>query len=80
MGPLPEALPDVDRRFVTRVPPDPYARIDGNDYSLDPRLVSRRVEVRVSQREVLAVALKSGELACCHQRSFARRCCHPERH
>ncbi len=72
MRPLPEALPDVDRRFVTRVPPDPYVRIDSNDYSLDPRLVGRRVEVRVSQREVLAVALESGELACRHQRSFAR--------
>jgi transposase len=72
MRPLPEAPPDVDRRFVTRVAPDPYVRIDGNDYSLDPRLVGRRVEVRVSQREVLAVALESGELACCHQRSFAR--------
>ena len=34
-----------------------------NDYSLDPRLVGRRVEVRVSQREVIAVALDTGELA-----------------
>jgi transposase len=72
MRPLPERLPDVDRRFVTRVPPDPYVRVDGNDYSLDPRLVGRRVELRVSQRELLAVALDSGELACRHTRSFAR--------
>ena len=35
----------------------PYLRVDTNDYSLDPRLVGRRVEVRVSQREVTAVAL-----------------------
>jgi transposase len=72
MRPLPERLPDVDRRFVTRVPPDPYVRVDGNDYSLDPRLVGRRVELRVSQRELLAVALDTGELACRHTRSFAR--------
>ena len=72
MRPLPEQLPDVDRRFVTRVAPDPYLRVDTNDYSLDPNLVGRRVEVRVSQREVVAVALESGELACRHQRSFAR--------
>ena len=72
MRPLPEALPDVDRRFCTRVPPDPYVRVDTCDYSLDPRLVGRRVEVRVSQREVVAVCLDTAESACRHQRSFAR--------
>jgi transposase len=72
MRPLPERMPDVDRRLVTRVPPDPYVRVDSNDYSLDPRLVGRRVEVRVSQREVLAASRDTGELACQHPRSFAR--------
>jgi transposase len=72
MLPLPERMPDVDRRLVTRVPPDPYVRVDSNDYSLEPRLVGRRVELRVSQRELLAVALDTGELACRHVRSFAR--------
>jgi hypothetical protein len=72
MAPLPAASPDVDRRWVTRVPPDPHLRFDTNDYSLDPRLVGRRVEVRVTDSEVLAVALDTGELACRHQRSFAR--------
>jgi transposase len=70
--PLPERPPDVDRRLVTRVPPDPYVRVDSNDYSLDPRLVGRRVELKVSQREIIAVALDTGELACRHARSFAR--------
>ncbi len=72
MRPLTERTPDADRRLVTRVPPDPYVRVDTCDYSLDPRLVGRRVELRVSQREVLAVALDTGELACRHRRSFAR--------
>ncbi|MBA2460329.1 MAG: hypothetical protein H0V45_00945 [Actinobacteria bacterium] len=72
MRPLPERLPDVDRRFVTRISPDPYLRVDSNDYSLDPRLVGRRVELRISQREVLAVSLETGELAARHVRSFAR--------
>jgi transposase len=72
MRSLPERLPDVDRRLVTRVPPDPYVRVDSNDYSLDPRLVGRRVELRVCQRELLAVTLDTGELACRHVRSFAR--------
>ena len=72
MRPLLQELPDVDRRFVTRVPPDPYVRIDSNDYSLDPILVGRRVQVRVSRREVRAICLDSGELACAHRRSFAK--------
>jgi len=71
MRPLPEQMPDVERRFVTRVPPQPYLRVDRNDYSLDPRLVGRRVEVRVTQAEVTAIALDSGELAARHNRAFA---------
>jgi hypothetical protein len=69
---LPERAPNTDRRWVARVAPDPYLRFDGCDYSLDPRLVGRRVEVRISQREVTAVALDTGELACRHQRSFTK--------
>jgi len=72
MRPLPEREPDVDRRWVVRVPPDPHLRFDTNDYSLDPNLVGRRVEVRVSQREITAVALDTGELACRHERCFAK--------
>jgi hypothetical protein len=72
MRPLPQQAPDVDRRFVTRVAPDPYLRFETNDYSLDPGLVGRRVEVRASQREIVAVALDTGEQACRHARSFAR--------
>jgi transposase len=72
MRPLPERLPDVDRRLVTRIAPDPYVRVDCNDYSLDPCLVGRRVELKISQREILAVVLDTGELACRHVRSFAR--------
>jgi transposase len=72
MAPLPQVPPDTDRRWVLRVPPDPYLRFDTNDYSLDPRLVGRRVEARITDREVLAVALDTGEVACRHARSFAR--------
>jgi transposase len=72
MAPLPARPPDVDRRWVLRVPPDPHLRFDTCDYSLDPALVGRRVEARVTDREVLAVALDSGELACRHERSFAK--------
>jgi transposase len=75
MRSLPVAMPDAERRFVARVPAQPYLRIDRNDYSLDPRLVGRRVEVRVSQAEITAVALDTGELAARHQRVFAGGLC-----
>jgi transposase len=69
---LPGKPPDTDRRWVARVPADPYLRFDTNDYSLDPGLVGRRVEVRIDQREISASALDTGELACRHERSFAK--------
>jgi transposase len=69
---LPEQLPESDRRSVWRVPQQPYLRFDTNDYSLDPRLAGRRVEVRISQHELRAVALDTGELACRHRRCFAK--------
>jgi len=71
MRPLPQRLPDLDRRLVTRVPQQPYLRVDRNDYSLDPAFAGRRVELRVSQTRVIAVVLDTGELACRHRRVFA---------
>jgi transposase len=72
MAALPPAMPDTARRWVTRIPPDPYLRLDTNDYSLHPALVGRRVDVRADQREIRAVVLDTGEVACQHQRSFAK--------
>jgi transposase len=72
MAALPEQMPDTARRWTTRIPPDPHLRFQTNDYSLDPALVGRRVEVIADQRTVTAVALDTGELACLHDRVFAR--------
>ena len=72
MRPLPEHMPDTDRRFVMRVPQQPYLRFDTNDYSLDPRAAGRRVEVRASQREITAIELGTGALVASHRRSFAK--------
>jgi transposase len=72
MRALPERMPETDRRFTTRVPQQPYLRFDTNDYSLDPRAAGRRVEVRVSQREIVAVELGTGALVASHRRSFAK--------
>ena len=71
MAPL-LAAPDTDRRWALRVPPDPYLRFDTCDYSLDPWLVGRKVEIRVTDRELTAIALDTGEVACRHPRSFAK--------
>jgi transposase len=72
MAALPATMPETARRWVTRVPPDPYLRLDTNDYSLDPALVGRRVEVRADQQHVVAAVLDTGELACQHSRVFAK--------
>jgi transposase len=79
MRALPAAMPDTDQRLVTRASAQPYLRFDRNDYSLDPRLVGRRVEVRASQSEISAVALDTGELACRHRRVFAGGLCFTDR-
>src|SRR3954462_5533491 len=71
MQALPATMPDCDRRQVVRVPQQPFVRVDRNDYSIDPVFAGRRVEVRVSQSEITAVVLDTGELACRHRRSFA---------
>lgn len=72
MRPLPVVMPDPDHRFTIRVAQQPYLRWDTNDYSLDPRLAGRRVEVSASQTEITATALDTGELACRHRRVFAK--------
>ena len=71
MQPLPDWLPDTDRRWVVRVPQQPYLRVDRNDYSIDPRFAGRRVELRVSQEQITATVLDTGELAARHRRVFA---------
>ena len=72
MRPLPALMPAAEHRFTIRVAQQPYLRFDTNDYSLDPRLAGRRVEVSVSQSEITALALDSGETAARHRRVFAK--------
>ena len=72
MSPLPAEVPDLDQRIVLRVPTDPYVRVDTCDYSLDPRHVGRRVELRVGQAKITAVVLDTDEVAAEHRRSYAR--------
>ena len=53
MLPFPPVLPDPSLRFTVRLPRDPYVRVDTNDYSVNPRFVGRRVDVRVTLDEVV---------------------------
>jgi len=71
LRPLGRVSVDTDRRWVVRVPQQPLIRVDRNDYSLDPRFAGRRVEARVSQTEITATVLDTGEQAARHQRIFA---------
>jgi hypothetical protein len=71
LRPLGEVTLQTDRRWVTRVPSQPLIRVDRNDYSLDPVFAGRRVVVRVSQTEITATVLDTGEPAARHARLFA---------
>src|SRR5206468_5922181 len=45
MLPLPPVAPALGWRATVRLPRDHYVRLDGNDYSVHPSVVGRRVEV-----------------------------------
>src|SRR5260370_357996 len=64
--------PGAARRGGLRVRRGPDPRFDPNGHSLARALVAGRVEARASQRDLTAVALDTGELACRHERSFAK--------
>ena len=51
---FPPVLPDTSLRFGSAATTDHYVRVDTNDYSVNPRFVGRRVEVRVTLDEVVA--------------------------
>lgn len=51
---FPPVLPDPSRRFSVRLARDHYVRVDTCDYSVNPRFIGRRVDVRVTLEEVVA--------------------------
>ncbi len=67
---FPAVLPDPALRFGIRLPRDPYVRIDANDYSVNPRFVGRRIEVRVTLDEVRATC--EGTEVARHRRCLAK--------
>ncbi len=67
---FPPVLPDTTLRWSTRLTRDPYVRVDANDYSVNPRFIGRRVEVRVDL-DTVVVTCEGTEVAR-HRRCLAR--------
>ena len=67
---FPPVLPDPSWRFGTRLPRDHYVRVDTNDYSVNPRFVGRRIDVRVTLDEVIATC--DGTEVARHRRCLAK--------
>jgi transposase len=70
MLPLPPVAPVTGWRSSLRLPRDHFVRLDGNDYSVHPAVIGRRVEVRADLDRVQAVG--DGRLVADHRRCWAR--------
>jgi hypothetical protein len=67
---FPPVLPDPALRLSVRLPRDHWVRVGTCDYSVHPRAIGRRVEVRADPTEV--VIRLAGEVVGRHRRSFAK--------
>jgi transposase len=70
MLPLPPVAPVTGWRSSLRLPRDHYVRLDGNDYSVHPTAVGRRVEVAADLDRVRVLC--DGRLVADHERCWAR--------
>jgi transposase len=70
MLPLPPVAPATGWRASLRLPRDHYVRLDGNDYSVHPAVVGRRVEVTADLDRVQVHC--DGQLVADHARCWAR--------
>jgi transposase len=66
---LPPVAPETGWRASLRLPRDHYVRLDGNDYSVHPAAIGRRIEVTAGLDRVRAWC--GGQLAADHERSWA---------
>jgi transposase len=70
MLPLPPVAPATGWRVSTRLARDHYVRLDGNDYSVDPAVIGRRVEVGADLHRMRAAC--DGRLVADHERAWAK--------
>jgi hypothetical protein len=64
---LPPVAPVTGWRRTGRLPRDHYVRLDGNDYSGDPAVIGRRIEVTADLARVRVFC--DGRLAADHERT-----------
>ena len=67
---LPPVLPDPAFRTTMRVGRDHWVRVLGSDYSVEPRVIGRRVEIRADLAEVIVTC--AGDVVGRHARSLVR--------
>lgn len=70
MLPLPPVLPDPSLRLTVRVGRDHYVRVGTCDYSVHPKAIGRRVDVRVTLDQVTATL--AGDTVAAHPRAWGR--------
>jgi transposase len=67
---LPPVAPAIGWRGSTRLARDHYVRLDGNDYSVHPAVIGRRVEVIADLARVRVLC--EGRLVADHDRLWAK--------
>jgi transposase len=70
MLPLPPVAPATGWRSSTRLARDHYVRLDGNDYSVHPGVIGRRIQVVADLARVRALC--EGRVAADHERIWAK--------
>lgn len=71
MNPLPPMPPDIGFTTKARLPRDYYLRVLGNDYSIDPTVIGRMIDVSADLDTVTARC--DGAPVASHPRSWARQ-------
>jgi transposase len=67
---LPPVAPVTGWHRTARLPRDYYVRLDGNDYSADPAVTGRRIEITADLHRVRVTC--DGRVAADHERCWAR--------
>ena len=67
---LPPVAPATGWRRTARLPRDHYVRLDSNDYSVDPAVIGRRIEITADLARVRVTC--DGQIVADHERAWAR--------
>lgn len=67
---LPPVAPDTGLRTSVRIPRDHYVRVHTCDYSVHPRMIGRRADVRADLTSVVVTV--AGEVAASHRRCLLK--------